>query len=818
MASLFSDFNFFDFLKTLTEFFSLYESFYLHYVESPYFLAFEDQLQVLLKPVPADLRVFLFHDNGLFVFSPLSISIKSLIKKAEEPLPGFSNRLKEVKIKISKLPSNPHIPLISLFHKINTGNRFLTIPEEIKKSGLIERILEKDRIIIDLDPKSKYFPLDFIKASLKTDAKLSNQKGKWFLKFKNGGNVKVVQLDIDRETPEIQLNKVSISTAQRLLESYFLTPLIKKEVLEFLIYHSTGKYELFLTFLDFGVKNNVFVWDAHSGWHLGRENVRLFDKIYPMSRRDYHDKLNELEKLIFYTLITSGHELELKDLYTSFGEIKAKDFNNTITALDQKNLILCNKQKILAKHPAINEILDGNFEKNKITSVHKKLANILTKKKMSGVKIPSWQIARHLELAGEHKTALKFYLDAIEEEINIKNYDRALEHVERAMILCKGWKKKNDLLKLKAEILLKKYQIKEALATFQEIEKRSGPKEVLNGEFYLKKAMLLNELGNPISALKTLKSHAPAKKVSQCKALILEAKASLLTDTLEAKLINKINSICWKNTDNEVKRIFFELLGDISSYQGKIEDAIESYEKSLKFANDSIETIPVELKLCFMYFHNFEFHKAFYLLEKVLWQVNEIKNPQLKSRILNQILNFYLATLPPNSVEKFFRVFLEEDMRTPGSVSQYCRFFGLLFLKIGLIYQALPLLNWELRNLRSNGNLYELNQLLIHIAALLIKANELELALSYLNQIHSKSDLINKQKILCELLIKAKQGLEVKRHELNELASANGVNTLIFSRIAEGINIPEIEGVRHNLLEKITTFRTILKELDFLTE
>ncbi len=818
MVFFYSDFNFFDFFQTLTEFLALYKSFYLHYVESPYFVVFEDQLQIYLKSLPDNLKVFSFHDNGLFVFSPDSISIKNLIRNFKEKFFGLSIRLKEVKIKISKLPSDPHMPLISLFYKLNTGNRYLTTPEEIKNSGLIDRILQHDKVIIDLDPESKYFPLNFIKASLKTNVKLYSTNGKWFLKFPNNGKLKIVQLITDRDSPEIQLNKLSISTAQRLLESYFLTPLIKKEVLEFLIYHSIGKYELFLAFLDFGVKNNVFEWNPHSGWHLNRENVKLLDEIYPMSRRDYHEKLNESEKLIFYTLITSGHELELKDLFTAIGEIKAKVFNNTIMALERKKLILCDNNKILTKHPAINEILDGNFEKNKIHSVHKKLANILTKKKMSGVKIPSWHIARHLELAGDHKLALKFYLDAIEEDINMKNYDRALEHLERGMILCKGSKKKNDLLKLKADILLKKYQLKEAFVTFQEIEKCSGSKEVLNGDYHLKKAMLLIELGKPLSAMRTLKTNVPAINISQCKALILEARASLLTETIKAKLLNKINSICKKNTNNEVKRIFFELLGDISLYQGKIQHAIESYEKSLKFANDPMESIPVELKLCFTLFQSFEFHKAFYLLEKVLWQVNEIKNPHLKSKILNQILSFYIATLPPDSVEKFFRVFLEEDMRTPGTVSQYYKFFALFFLKKGLIHQALHIFNEELRNLKLNGNLYTLNQLLIHVTTLLIRSGELNLAESYLLRIHSNSNFINLQKRLCELLLSAKRGLEIEQDEIRELALANGVNTLIFNRITEDWNSPNIEAIKPSIISKINTFRSILKELDFLTE
>ncbi|MEO0230856.1 MAG: hypothetical protein ABIL77_04795, partial [candidate division WOR-3 bacterium] len=238
------------------------------------------------------------------------------------------------------------------------------------------------------------------------------------------------------------------------------------------------------------------------------------------------------------------------------------------------------------------------------------------------------------------------------------------------------------------------------------------------------------------------------------------------------------------------------------------------YEQSLKLPAKPWQSLETELKLCTAYFLNFEFYKAFYFLEKILWQSNELNHTQAKNKILQGVLRFYLVLLPQKSLEKFFRLFLEDLTRTYSSNFNLFRYFGIYYFKKNEIEKAIPLLEKDLENTKKSGNLYEYNQTLIHVAVLLAQFGETDLARKYISQVKSRSKFINQQKQICEMLLKLKKGEEIDFHILESQVLLNGANTLIFYRLTGQIDSPEIRKIQERLSEKVHLFRTILEELD----
>ncbi len=805
------DFNLFDFFNLLAEHLTKKRTLYILYVESYYLRKIKDILLENLNAIPEYISGFSFHSNGfLLIVEDPKTTLRIIRNKLKEHY-NFPVGLTHGKIPVKKVPKSVPGLFHEIFRQISNKRRYIPLPSENEISTFIDKLKRQERIKVDINPQNANFILDNLKAILESKTKVIEKNGKFFLKFKNENAFREVEIIYDKESPEVRLNRISIVSAQKILESYFISQSIQRAALEFLIYRSVGNFSLFMRLLDFGVKNGIFEWDEEAGWVLKKEKIHLLNELYPMENRINYDLLNNNEKLVFYTLITSGHELYLKDLYTAINELTGKELKDAIKSLQDKKLVISDPQKIFTTHPTIDEIIDQNFRKSRIKDIHKKLAEILHKRRMSGAKIPAWQIARHFELSGDKRGALKYYTESAEEELKNGNYDRALDQVNRALALCKTQKKKAELWKMKIDAIIEKGDLGSLPSILRETEKHDNISSNIN--YKTKKAEMLILLDKIRDAEKILKNQVRLRGPSNQKLFLLKVKCDLLLEKLSEREIILMKKLT-QNTNVEIKRVLLELFGDISIYMGNVHEAIDYYEQSLKLPAKPWQSLETELKLCTAYFLNFEFYKAFYFLEKILWQSNELNHTQAKNKVLQGVLRCYLVLLPQKSLEKFFRLFLEDMIRTYSSNFNLFRYFGIYYFKKNEIEKAIPLLEKDLENTKKSGNLYEYNQTLIHVAVLLAQFGETDLARKYISQVKSRSKFINQQKQICEMLLKLKKGEEIDFHILESQVLLNGANTLIFYRLTGQIDSPEIRKIQERLSEKVHLFRTILEELD----
>ncbi|HOL23118.1 MAG TPA: hypothetical protein PLN14_00050 [Candidatus Hydrothermia bacterium] len=829
-APLCSSLNNLDFLDTCIDFHLTGKPFYLVYIESLDFAPLQ------LKDTPnspldslTDIdkaRTFYFQNSALI---SLSFDPYAFIKTITERIGELSHKnvkFNSAVVQIKKIMRHPSTHLHNVYSKVKNKKRYLHIPNiegYLKLLELLDRGVKE--ALVDT-PESWFNQIaDLLTIISAMPCTVERKSEDYFLKVNKDNKwqaLKLLQfkgLNLDDSSDEvIKIDSVSIEETQKILQSYFVYPNIGRDLLEIIYYRSMGRYRTILSLVDSMISQKHILWNPDLGWIIEVPGTDSHTKIFPFTESNLFDSLNKTERTLLYAIISSAHPIEKKELVKMIPGVKIQEFEAALEKLVQMGTIRVRGGKLSSSLPALDFIPEAHLSPAECRRIHGYLADSLCKKKMNGSLVPSWQIARHFELAGNYRSTLRYYLEASDEDLKNNKIEEAIKHLKRALIITKSPRIRTELRLMIANLYTKNGNYHRALKFMEEAIKSSKAPTKLKRSISIKQIQLLNQIGEVKSACKILKELESSSSRCPTELFFEQYKLALKKDQLDPYLVKKLKKVARNLSPTSYNRSLpYELVGDTEYYYNHPERAIENYTKSLKIHPEESLSLLTELKLAETLLLELKAREAFFHIEHVLWLSTSINDEYAKNHILEQIGKIYLYILPPENVARFLRYSIE-DMLSGPPIQNYAYFYlmGLYSLKVGKFEKGKKLMEMEIARTRTQHNYLRSNIISLELASYLIRFEELQSAQALLKSVRTRSTFLLNLKELLETIITLKSSIQksVDFKNIEVISNQNALNMLIFLEITENLHVAEIVDLREKVKEKLEALHSVLKEFD----
>ncbi len=820
-------FSLFDFLNSCVDFFSHEGPFYLLYVESIHLVPIVTRVFgtefIAETGYTGNTMAFPFQNSAMIFITKNPDSLLTGIREKLHSIYKKNPALRYAKVFVKTVSQHPSIHLQRAFKKIANTRRFIYVPNIHEYLKLLEHIDTGGReVAVDIKLENYPFFVNILSIISGRTCKVEIESGSCFLKMRKPEDSKYRKVLVKFRSSALgektfKLDSLSFEDAQKVLQSYFISPNISKALLETFYYRSAGSYQKMLEILDLAMVKGFVRWTLQRGWDVEHMAEDPFTVCFPPDCRELFETLSKIERIVLYTIVSSAHTLEKKDLLRAIPDLRIDELEYSIEKFEKLGIIKSKGSRVLSTHPAIDFNPQLRVSNRDFRRIHIFLAEDLGKRKMNGGSVPSWQIARHYELAGNTRSAVKYYMEAIEEDLKAKETEKAIKHATRTLKITRSTLKKLELKMLIANLYSQEGRYYDALECLNDLnDSRDLPSKVKK-HIIIKQIHLQNQIGEINRARKMLQYLKNQSKKSSSDLFLEEFITRYNMDQLSPEYVERLRKISQKSSLVNDGALYYLMLGETEFYFNDTKKAVENYIKALKLSKNENISVLAELRLSEALLLTLRFRDALQHLERVLWITTNLNHEHIKSLVMEDVARIYLHILPPTSASMFLRFSMEDFLNGPVNQSySYLYLLGLWYLKLGKTREGMQLLKLEIAREIGRGNRFKANNIALALVSELAKSGLLQEAGEILKNIKTRSPFLLNRKTLLETIMKLIQGkvLEFDLKTIEKMAEKNALNMLNFLELTENIKSPQLSALRERFNKDLVDLFSALRDID----
>jgi len=192
-------------------------------------------------------------------------------------------------------------------------------------------------------------------------------------------------------------------------------------------------------------EKGTLIWNPEKGWQILKMDNIIPENLKTLIKKRIHG-LSTGERSILNALVAAGTRIGMDALQyiTGFDKVQILDY---IDALIKRKIINTGVTGIECAHPLFEKVIYEDLPETTKKELHKKIANYLEKKFLSGGNVDSKSIAFHFKKGGLKKQAHKYYLEAAYRAKKFFNLKEAAELFENALVTATNKKTRENIQK-----------------------------------------------------------------------------------------------------------------------------------------------------------------------------------------------------------------------------------------------------------------------------------------------------------------------------------------------------------------------------------